>query len=70
MTTPSSSRRQGCQIIVSHPFPAAEAGLFDGLPDLMVFPLRADVRSVDIEAASRKGVLAPTPGSRSSSTPR
>jgi len=49
---------QGCRIIVSHRMPAAPAALFDGLPDLVAyFRCALDVRDVDIEAASRNGVL-------------
>ncbi|WP_316977831.1 NAD(P)-dependent oxidoreductase [Shumkonia mesophila] len=54
---------KGCQIIVSHRSPPAEAALFDGLPELMAyFRCALDVRTVDIAAASRNGVLVANAG--------
>lgn len=56
---------QGCQIIVSSRQAAAPAVVFDALPDLVAYcRVAVDVRNIDIEAASRHGVLVThaTPG--------
>jgi D-3-phosphoglycerate dehydrogenase len=56
---------QNCQIIVSSRQAAAPAAVFDALPDLVAFcRVAVDVRNIDIEAASRHGVLVTraTPG--------
>ncbi len=48
----------GCEIIVSDRQTPGEAGLFDASPDLVAFCRCAvDIRTVDVEAASRNGVL-------------
>ncbi len=48
----------GCELIVGDVNTPAEAALFDTLPDLVAFHRCAvDRRTVDIEAASRNGVL-------------
>ena len=48
----------GCEIILSDRMTPGEAQLFDNAPDLVVFLRCAvDVRTVDIPAASRNGVL-------------
>ena len=59
LTTPEFiEQAKGCQFIVSHRSPPAEAALFDGSPDLLAyFRCALDVRTVDIEAASRNGIL-------------
>lgn len=49
---------KGCQIIVSHRSPPAEAALFDRSPELLAYLRCAlDIRTVDVAAASRNGVL-------------
>ena len=56
---------QGCQIIVSSRLAAAPAAVFDALPELVAYcRVAVDVRNIDIEAASRHGVLVTraTPG--------
>jgi len=48
----------GCQIIVSDRATPGEAALFDAAPDLVAFLRCAvDIRTVDLPAASRNGVL-------------
>jgi D-3-phosphoglycerate dehydrogenase len=48
----------GCQVIVAHRATPGEAALFDGLPDLLAFLRCAvDISTVDVDAASRNGVL-------------
>lgn len=56
---------QGCQIIVSSREAPAPAALFEQLPELLaVCRVAVDIRSIDVEAASRHGVLVTraTPG--------
>lgn len=56
---------QGCQIIVSSREAAAPAELFENLPDLIaVCRVAVDIRSIDVPAASKYGVLVTraTPG--------
>jgi D-3-phosphoglycerate dehydrogenase len=56
---------QGCQIVVSSRLAAAPAAVFDALPDLVAFcRVAVDIRNIDIDAASRHGVLVTraTPG--------
>ena len=56
---------QGCQIIVSSRQAAAPAAVFEALPDLVAYcRVAMDVRNIDVEAASRHGVLVTraTPG--------
>lgn len=56
---------RGCAIIVSDRRTAGEAEIFDALPDLAAFlRVAVDIRNVDVEAASRNGVLVTraTPG--------
>ncbi|NNM74869.1 NAD(P)-dependent oxidoreductase [Enterovirga aerilata] len=56
---------RGCPIIVSDRQTAAPAAFFDSAPDLVAFLRCAvDIRNVDLEAASRSGVLVAraTPG--------
>jgi D-3-phosphoglycerate dehydrogenase / 2-oxoglutarate reductase len=49
---------QGCDIIVSDRRAAADAALFDQLPQLLAFCRCAvDIRNIDVAAASAKGVL-------------
>jgi D-3-phosphoglycerate dehydrogenase len=49
---------KGCEIIVSDRQTPGEAALFDNSPELVAFLRCAvDIRTVDIEAASRNGVL-------------
>lgn len=49
---------EGCDVIISYRGSPAEAALFERLPDLAVFMRCAvDIRNVDVEAASRAGVL-------------
>lgn len=58
-------RAHGCQIIVSGREAAAPAELFEHLPDLLaICRVAVDIRNIDIEAASRHGVLVTraTPG--------
>jgi len=64
LTTPEFvEAARDCHIIVSHRSPPAEAALFDGLPGLLAyFRCALDVRTVDIEAASRNGVLVANAG--------
>ena len=59
LTTPEFvEQAEGCQFIVSHRSPPAEAALFDGCPELLAyFRCALDVRTVDIQAASRNGIL-------------
>lgn len=59
LTTPEFiEAAQGCRIIVSHRSPPAEAALFEGSPELLAyFRCALDMRTVDIEAASKCGVL-------------
>lgn len=59
LTTPEFiEAAKGCRVVVSHRSPVAEAALFDGSPELLAyFRCALDVRTVDIEAASRNGVL-------------
>ncbi len=48
----------GCQVVVAHRATPAEASLFDGSPDLLAFLRCAvDISTVDVDAASRNGVL-------------
>ncbi len=48
----------GCELIVGDVNTPAEAALFDALPDLVAFHRCAvDRRTIDVEAASRNGVL-------------
>lgn len=66
-TTPEALIRlaQGCRIIVSSRLAAAPAAVFDALPDLVAFcRVAVDIRNIDVEAASRNGVLVTraTPG--------
>ncbi|MDQ1080821.1 NAD(P)-dependent oxidoreductase [Pseudoroseomonas cervicalis] len=56
---------EGCDIIVADRLAAAPAALFAGLPQLAAFlRVAVDIRNVDVEAASRAGVLVcrATPG--------
>ena len=56
---------RGCAIVVSDRQTAGPAGLFDDAPDLVAFlRVAVDIRNVDVEAASRNGVLVTqaTPG--------
>lgn len=49
---------RGCQIIISDRQTAGVAAIFDGLPDLVAFErVAVDIRNIDVEAASRNGVL-------------
>jgi len=49
---------RGCQIIISDRQTAGVAVIFDGLPDLVAFErVAVDIRNIDVEAASRNGVL-------------
>ncbi len=49
---------RGCDVIVSDRTTAGPAAVFDRLPDLVAFVRGAvDIRNVDVEAASRNGVL-------------
>jgi D-3-phosphoglycerate dehydrogenase len=55
----------GCQIVVSSRLAAAPAEVFDALPDLVAYcRVAVDIRNIDVEAASRHGVLVTraTPG--------
>lgn len=48
----------GCEIIVAHRTAPAPAALFDGLPNLVaLLRPQLDIRTIDIAAASRNGVL-------------
>ncbi|PTM39836.1 NAD(P)-dependent oxidoreductase [Bosea sp. 124] len=52
------AQAKGCDIIISDRQTAGEAALFEALPDLVAFLRCAmDIRSVDVPAASRAGVL-------------
>ncbi|CAN7327178.1 NAD(P)-dependent oxidoreductase [Bosea sp. LjRoot237] len=52
------AQAKGCDIIISDRQTAGEAELFEALPDLVAFLRCAmDIRSVDVSAASRAGVL-------------
>lgn len=58
-------RAKGCQIIVASREAAAPAELFERLPDLRaICRVAVDIRNIDVEAASRHGVLVTraTPG--------
>src|SRR5471030_1657995 len=58
-------RAAGCQIIVASREAAAPAELFERLPDLAaICRVAVDIRNIDVEAASRHGVLVTraTPG--------
>ena len=59
LTTPALiERAQGFQVILSERATAAPPALFAELPDLCAFVRCAvDIRTVDVEAASRHGVL-------------
>jgi len=59
LTTPELiEAAKGCRVIVSHRSTAAEAPLFSGCPDLLAyFRCALDIRTVDVEAASKAGVL-------------
>lgn len=47
-----------CQIIISDRQTPGEAAIFDSLPNLVVFErVAVDIRNIDVEAASRNGVL-------------
>jgi D-3-phosphoglycerate dehydrogenase len=49
---------QGCQVIIGDRQAAGPASLFDALPELVVYQRCAvDVRNIDLDAASRAGVL-------------
>src|SRR3712207_3840085 len=49
---------RGCEVIVSDRTTAGPAAVFERLPDLVAFVRGAvDIRNVDVEAASRSGVL-------------
>lgn len=49
---------QGCEIVISDRQTPGEAAVFDSLPDLVVFErVAVDIRNIDVEAASRNGVL-------------
>lgn len=65
--TPADLVREaaGCDIIVAPRIPAATAELFDNLPQLLAYCRGAvDIRTIDVAAASRNGVLVThaTPG--------
>ena len=48
----------GCRVIVSYRQTPGEAALFSALPDLVAFVRCAvDIRNIDVEAASRAGIL-------------
>jgi D-3-phosphoglycerate dehydrogenase len=48
----------GCEIIVAHRATPAPAAVFDSLPDLVaLLRPQLDIRTIDVEAASRNGVL-------------
>jgi D-3-phosphoglycerate dehydrogenase len=56
---------RGCQIIVASRLAAAPAAVFEQLPELTAFcRVAVDIRNIDVEAASRHGVLVTraTPG--------
>lgn len=59
LTTPEFiEQAKGCKVIVSHRSPPAEAALFESSPELLAyFRCALDIRTVDVEAASRCGVL-------------
>lgn len=51
-------RAEGCEIVVSDRRTPAEAAVFQALPDLVMFVRVAmDIRNIDLQAASRAGVL-------------
>ncbi len=48
----------GCQVVIAHRATPGEAALFDRNPDMIAFLRTAvDISTVDVEAASRNGVL-------------
>lgn len=48
----------GCEIVISDRQTPGEGAVFDSLPDLVVFErVAVDIRNIDVEAASRNGVL-------------
>jgi D-3-phosphoglycerate dehydrogenase len=59
LTTPELiEAAAGCDIIVAHRATPAPAAVFDSLPGLMaLLRPQLDIRTIDIEAASRNGVL-------------
>ncbi len=51
---------QGCEIVISDRQTPGFAAFFERAPDLVAFLRCAvDIRNVDVEAASREGILAP-----------
>src|SRR5205809_122290 len=53
-----AKQAQGCDLIISYRGTAAPAELFDSLPDIVAFSRCAiDIRNIDVQAASRKGIL-------------
>jgi len=49
---------QGCEVLIAHRATPVGAAVFDGLPDLLaVLRPAVDIRTIDIAAASRNGVL-------------
>jgi len=59
LTTPELiEAAAGCDVIIAHRATPAEAPVFDSLPDLIaLLRPQLDIRSIDVEAASRNGVL-------------